>query len=309
MTTLPGLILKSQSGFFTVRTAQGDYVCRLRGRLKQRQARTDLAAVGDRVQIEALPDGTGTITEVAPRQRALSRRAPGERGRRGRQAQVETEQVIVANPDQAVVVFACAQPEPRLRMLDRFLVLAEASSIPAVICANKVDLATPARAHELFGLYARIGYRVLYTSAATGLGLHELRATLAGKLSVLAGPSGVGKTSLLNALQPGLGRLAREVSRATSKGRHTTVHAELLPLEAGGYVADTPGLRSLLLWDIEPEEIDGYFADIKPFVARCEFSDCTHSHEPGCAVREAVEAGLIAASRYDSYRRMRAGHQ
>ena len=308
---LPGLLIKSQSGFFTVRTEAGDFVCRLRGRLKQRRAdaemRTDLAAVGDRVSISVLPDGTGMIEEVAPRVRVLSRRAPGGRGRTGRRDEAGTEQIIVANPDQAVIVFAAAQPDPHLRMLDRFLVTTESSQLPAVIVANKVDVAGLEAAQGLFGLYEGLGYPVLYTSAVTGAGVEALRAATNGKLSVLTGPSGVGKSSLLNALQPGLGLQAKAISQATFKGRHTTVYSELLPLEGGGWIADTPGIRSLGLWDLEPEELDGYFVEIKPLVDQCLYNDCTHTHEPGCAVRAAVAEGRVAQSRYESYVKMRAG--
>jgi ribosome biogenesis GTPase len=308
LTTLHGLITKAQSGFFWVRTEQGEYVCRLRGRLKQRRQSSALAVVGDRVTISVQPEGDGMIEVVAPRERALSRRAPGGGGRGGARAeQAEAEHVIVANPDQVVFVFGCAQPAPRLRMLDRFLVAAEANQLPALICANKADLVTTGEAEALFGLYARLGYPVVYTSAVTGVGLEALRGRLRGKVSVLSGPSGVGKSSLLNALQPGLGLRARAVSAATTKGRHTTVHVELLPLEDGGYVADTPGIRALGLWDVEPEELDGYFVEISPLVAACEFNDCTHTHEPGCAVRAAVERGEVARTRYDSYVKLRAG--
>ena len=294
-----------------MRTEAGDFVCRLRGRLKQRRAdaemRTDLAAVGDRVSISVLPDGTGMIEEVAPRVRVLSRRAPGGRGRTGRRDEAGTEQIIVANPDQAVIVFAAAQPDPHLRMLDRFLVTTESSQLPAVIVANKVDVAGLEAAQALFGLYEGLGYPVLYTSAVTGAGVEALRAATNGKLSVLTGPSGVGKSSLLNALQPGLGLQAKAISQATFKGRHTTVYSELLPLEGGGWIADTPGIRSLGLWDLEPEELDGYFVEIKPLVDQCLYNDCTHTHEPGCAVRAAVAEGRVAQSRYESYVKMRAG--
>ncbi len=304
---LPGLITKSQSGFFRVHTGGGDFTCRLRGKLKQRRQATDLAAIGDRVEVSLQPDGTGMIETVAPRTRVLSRRAPGRGGRGSTRAEDSTEQVMVANPDQVVLVFACAQPAPHLRMLDRFLVVAEVNALPALICANKLDLATPEAARGLFDLYRRLGYPVRYTSARSGEGVPALHEALRGKLSVLAGPSGVGKSSLLNALQPGLGLQARAVSEATFKGRHTTVYSELLPLEGGGYVADTPGIRSLGLWDVEPEELDAYFVDIKPYVGQCEFGDCTHLSEPGCAVRRAVEAGEVAPSRYDSYQRLRQG--
>ena len=308
MTRLTGVILKAQSGFYTVRTGSGDYVCRLRGKLKRRRQATDLAAIGDRVEISARPDGDGAIEEVLTRHRVLSRRAPAGRGRGGRRtAEREAEQVIVANPDRVVFVFACAEPAPRMRMLDRFLVIAEAARLPALVCANKIDLVTYSEAQALFGLYPPLGYRVVYTSAVTGAGVDELRELLRGQLSVFAGPSGAGKSSLLNRLQPGLGLKARAVSEATSKGRHTTVHSELWPLDGGGFIADTPGLRALALWDVEPAELDGYFVDIRPYVAQCEFSDCTHLHEPACAVRAAVASGAISASRYDSYCRLRMG--
>jgi ribosome biogenesis GTPase len=164
-------------------------------------------------------------------------------------------------------------------------------------------------AGDLFGHYEPLGYPIIYTSALTGRGVDELRTCLAGKLSVLAGPSGVGKSSLMNAVEPGLGLAVSEVSEGTSKGRHTTVVRELFPLEVGGYVADTPGLRALALWDIEPEEIDGYFPELRSLVDECQFSDCTHVHEPGCAVRKAVEAGRIHPARYQSYLRMRFGEE
>jgi ribosome biogenesis GTPase len=306
-----GLITKSQSGFFWVRIGDGQVItCQLRGRLKQKRQSSALAVVGDRVEIELQPDGTGMIESVAPRERVLSRRSAGGGGRRGQRAdEAGSEQIIVANPDQVVFVFACAQPAPHLRMLDRFLVVAEVNALPAMICANKADLVTPAEAEGLFGVYARLGYPVVYTSARTGQGLDDLRHRLQGKLSVLSGPSGVGKSSLLNALEPGLGIQARAVSAATTKGRHTTVHVELLPLAVGGYLADTPGIRSLGLWDVEPEELDGYFVEIKPLVSECDYNDCTHTHEPGCAVRAAVERGEVARSRYESYVKLRAGDE
>jgi ribosome biogenesis GTPase len=215
------------------------------------------------------------------------------------------EQVIVANPDQAVFVFSCADPPPNFRVLDRFLVVAERQAIPALICANKMDLVEAQSAREAFAVYQAIGYPVLFTSAKRGRGIGALRKALTGKLNVLSGPSGTGKTSLLNALQPGLGLRTRAVRAKTRKGHHTTVVPELLPLEGGGFVADTPGLRSVGLWDIEPEELDAYFPEIRPLVEGCAFSDCTHLHEPGCAVIAAVERGAIDPERYDSYCRMR----
>jgi ribosome biogenesis GTPase len=312
---LDGLIIKAQSGFFTVHTGGGsDFVCRVRGRLKQERRDTDLVAVGDRVRISLTGDGIGMIEEVAERERSLARLAPIAKGRGSRRWNrsgylSEREQVIVANPDQAVFVIACAEPSPHLRMLDRLLVGAEVQDIPAVVCANKTDLVDRQEAEALFGIYAEIGYPVLYTSAKSGSGVDELHATLSGKISALMGPSGVGKTSLLNAVQPGLGLRVREVSQATTKGRHTTVVPQLVPLDAGGWVADTPGVRALALFDLDPEELDAYFPDIAPLVTDCRFSDCTHTVEPSCAVIQAVTDEKVSEHRYESYVRLRQEHQ
>lgn len=309
MTTASGLVIRAQSGFFTVRTAtHGDVVCQVRGRLKQNRQWGDLVAIGDHVTLSVQADGTGMIESVAERVRVLQRQAPSGRGRGGRAGQDEGRaQVIIANPDQVVFVFACAQPAPNRRALDRYLVMAEQAGVPALICANKADLVSPVEASELFGLYPPLGYPVIYTSATTGAGLAELRAHLQGKISGLAGPSGVGKSSLLNALQPGLRLRAQAVSGYTAKGRHTTVHPELIPLEAGGYLADTPGMRALALWDVELTELEGFFVEFRPWVADCEFNDCAHLNEPGCAIRRAVQAGHIHPSRYESYCRLRRG--
>jgi|YNPNPStandDraft_1061719.scaffolds.fasta_scaffold08151_2 ribosome biogenesis GTPase len=311
---ISGLVIKAQSGFFTVHTESGDFVCQVRGRLKQERLDTDLIAVGDRVRIRPVGKGAGVIEEILPRERVLARLAPLPGGRGARRWDrdgylSEREQVIVANPDQAVFVLACAQPSPNLRMLDRLLVGAEYQHIPAIVCANKVDLVGRHQAQALFGVYEKIGYRVVYTSAVTGDGVSSLRDALQGKISALMGPSGVGKTSLLNAMQPGLGLRVRQVSRATGKGRHTTVVPQLVPLNVGGWVADTPGIRALALFDLDPEEVDAYFPDIAPLVRHCHFSDCTHTVEPGCAVKAAVETGRVSQHRYESYVRLREEHQ
>lgn len=301
-----GLVIKSISGFFTVQTAEGLFVCQIPGRLKQTRKQTDLVTVGDRVTISTHPDGSGLIEAVAERARVLSRSRPGGGTRT---LGGEREQVLVANPDQVIFVFAIRQPTPSLRKLDRFLVVAEMNHLPAIICVNKIDLVEPDEGPRIFGLYERIGYQVLYTSASRGDGIDALRAALAGKLSVLAGSSGVGKSSLLNAVQPGLGLKVRAVSQATEKGMHTTRYAELLPLAGGGYVADTPGIRSLALFDLEPEELDGYFREIAPLVTHCQFSDCTHVHEPNCAVKAALADGRVSPERYESYLRLREEHE
>ncbi|GAB4495666.1 MAG: ribosome small subunit-dependent GTPase A [Anaerolineales bacterium] len=300
---LDGLVVRAQSGFFTVALHDGRLlVCHLRGRLKKGRREGDLAAIGDAVQVSALTEETGMIESVAPRQRALIRLDPTPRG--------VYQQVIVANPDQAVFVFACANPAPRLGMLDRFLVIAERQGIPVLIVANKADLLGAEGAEAIFGVYPPLGYPVIYTSVVTNLGMEQLRTQLTGKLSVLAGPSGVGKSSLLNTLQTDLGLQVRSVSLATQKGRHTTVVRQLFPLEGGGYVADTPGLKALALWDVMPEELDGYFPELRERVHLCLYNDCTHlPHEEGCAVRAAVQAGEIAPSRYRSYVNLRTGDE
>ena len=192
-------------------------------------------------------------------------------------------------------------------MLDRFLVIAEKQQVPAVIVANKIDLVE--RPNEIFGIYEPLGYPVLYTSTTNNEGVDELKSRLMGKISAMAGPSGAGKSSLLNAIQPGLGLAVNEISTALDRGKHTTVVRQLFALEGGGYLADTPGWKSLALWDTEPEEIDAYFPELAPLVANCQFSDCSHQHEPGCAVIEALKAGRINPERYDSYLRLRAGQE
>ena len=296
---IPGLIIKAQSGFFTVQTSQGPIVAQLRGRLKKERLKTDVVALGDRVLLRLQPDETPLIQEIEERTRVLSRKSPGR----------NVEQILVANPDQAVIIFACAEPDPNFRLLDRFLVMTEREEIPSIICANKIDLVKPSSAYAEFGEYKDLGYSVHYTSAISGKGVAKLRKELKDKISVFAGPSGVGKTSLLSAIQPDFVHRTKEVSDVTGKGVHTTVVPVLVAIEGGGYVADTPGLRALGLWDIEPEELDAYFREIRDRVADCEFSDCTHIHEPGCAVIEAVEQGKISPERYDSYRRMRLGEE
>ena len=298
---LNGLVVKSQSGFFEVEIAGSSLVtCELRGRLKQGARTGDLIAVGDRVRISFLSESTGMIEEVLPRERAIVRMDPRPRG--------DYRQILLANPDQAVFVFSCANPSPHMRMLDRFLVIAEQQKIPIVIVANKVDLIGQEKAEKLFGHYVKVGYPVLYTSAEKKIGIEDLHYILKGKLSALAGPSGVGKSSLLNAMQPGLGIAVNEISEALDRGKHTTTHRELHPLtDGGGYVADTPGWKSLALWDTQPEELDGYFPEIAPLVTLCRFSDCTHTHEPGCAVLDALNSGNLHQERFESFLRMRDG--
>ena len=303
MTTTRGMVLRARSGFYTVATDDGDRVeARLRGRVKRDRQASDLAVIGDRVELVRLPDGTGAIEGVETRESRFSRRQPGPRG-------AWREDVMVANPDLVVAVFSCERPPPNPRLIDRFLVVAEYNEVSAIVVANKVDLVTPAAARDVFGAYERIGYQVIYTSARANIGIEAFRMRLAGRLSIVTGPSGVGKSTLLNALQPGLQLTTGEVSDVLHKGKHTTTHAELHPLEGpgGGFVADTPGIRELGLWQIPPQELAWCFPELRAHLSGCAFNDCTHLHEPRCAVRTAVERGEVSAERYDSYRRMLTG--
>jgi ribosome biogenesis GTPase len=292
-----GLVIRSQSGFFTVETNTGEYICKLRGRLLKGRRRGDVVAVGDRVQFTPVEHNTGMIEKIEPRKSMFSRLSPEPQG--------EYEQILIANPDEIVLVFSCDKPAPRFGMLDRFLVIAEKNGVPAAIIANKTDLVDIEQRENMFNRYSSLGYPVIFTSVKTEHGIETFKDQLQGKISLLTGPSGVGKSSLLNAIQPDFGLQVRQVSQTTSKGRHTTVVRELFPLEEGGYVADTPGLKALALFDIEPEELDAYFPEIKSRVAQCAFSNCTHVHEPKCAVREAVMSGDIHLDRYQSYVRIR----
>lgn len=301
-----GYVVKALSGFYTIETADGLVVCQLPGRLKRERQATDLVTVGDRVTFSLNSDGTGTIESIQERHSVLSR---ARTAAGARQLTSDREQVLVANLDQIIIVEAMANPAPSLRKLDRFLVVAEINDLPAIICVNKIDLSGLETAQNLFAVYEKIGYPVLYTSPKTGVGIGSLREQLKNKISVLTGSSGVGKSSLLNAIQPGLGLKVSAVSEATGKGMHTTRYAEMFPLPDGGYVADTPGIRGLALFDVEPTELDGYFREIAALVAQCQFSDCTHRHEPGCAVVAAAKKGDISPDRYDSYLRLREEHE
>jgi ribosome biogenesis GTPase len=256
--------------------------------------------IGDRVVLEqAESGGSAAIGEILPRRSRLARRAPG--GGQG-------ERIVAANVDQVVVVFAAANPEPHPRMLDRFLVIAEANELAARIVINKVELVGgAAAARERWLDYERAGYTIHYTSVKQRQGLEELHAALAGVVSVLTGPSGVGKSSLLNAMFAGLDLRVGEISESVNKGRHTTVGGYLHPLpgDEGGYVADTPGLREVGMWALSPTELDQCFPELRPFLDQCRFADCRHEVEPGCAVRAAVESGEVSRRRYESFLKLR----
>jgi ribosome biogenesis GTPase / thiamine phosphate phosphatase len=297
---LTGTVLRARSGFYTVLTDDRAVVeCRLRGRVKQERGDSDLVVIGDRVSIAMVGSGEAMIESVEPRRSRFSRRQPGPRG-------AWKEDMIVANLDQVLVVFACAEPMPNMRMIDRFLVVAEHNEIPALVVANKVDLVGLAAANLTFGGYESIGYPVHYLSAREGIGIETLADQLAGRTSVVTGPSGVGKSTLLNAIQPGLRLETGTVSGTVHKGRHTTTSAQLHRLTGpgGGFVADTPGLRELGLWQIPDADLAWCFPEMRPYLGGCGFNDCRHLSEPRCAVLAAVIAGTVSAARHDSYRRL-----
>lgn len=304
---LEGRVIKAISGFYTVEIeGREPIVAQIAGRLKQEWLNSSIVAAGDWVTLSLNADGSGTIDAVAPRNSVLSRSRPAAANRK---LSSDQEQVLVANLDEVIFVFSVKNPTSSLRKLDRFLVVAEMNHLPAIICLNKIDLDKKGKVRQQFQMYEAIGYPVIHSSVVTGEGVDTLRELLHNKISVLAGSSGVGKSSLLNAIQPQLGVKVSAVSRATGKGLHTTRYAELFPLDDGGYVADTPGIRGLALFDLEPTEVDAYFREIAPLVAQCQFSDCSHRHEPGCAVKTAVSAGKIHPARYDSYLRLREEHE
>ena len=265
-------------------------------RTMARDARNAVVA-GDRVQVRLTDGGNGFVARVDPRRASLSR---GHDGR---------EHVIAANVDLAVIVVSTVDPPLKLGVVDRFIVSAERGGIRPVICINKIDLADPVALQPIAGVYARVGYDVVLTSAARGLGLARLRQLLRGRQTVFAGQSGVGKSSLLNALQPDLARPTGDVSGDSGKGRHTTRVAELISIGDDAWVIDTPGIRQLELWDVMPEEVEGYFREFRPFVPRCRFPDCTHTHEADCGVLRGVEEGHISRLRYDSYVRIVTGDE
>jgi ribosome biogenesis GTPase len=274
-----------------VQDAEGRiYRCATRGLLKNLSTdQRHVVAVGDLVVFRPVGKEEGVIERIEPRHGVLSR---GSKGRR---------QVIVANIDLLLIVTSAAEPTIKPNLIDRFLVAAEQMRIEPVICINKVDLVDPADLQPLAGVYGRMGYQVLLLSASQGSGVSRLAGLMAGRQSVVAGQSGVGKSSLLNAIDPALNLKVRSVSAETEKGRHTTTTARLLPLSVGGHVVDTPGIRQFQLWDVIPEEVANYFRDLRPYVGLCRFPDCTHTHEFDCRVKDAVGFGQLDVRRYESY--------
>jgi ribosome biogenesis GTPase len=288
---IPGRVLRVFGLFSDVERDDGTILrCTVR-RILKTMSLDERSAVttGDRVKVRWDGKGEGVIEHVEPRRGILTR------------ASRNREHVLVANVDQLVVVVSLVEPELKVHLIDRYLASAEKGELKPILVLNKVDLTDPALCQPLVGAYSQLGIPTVLTSVPTGMGIDRLRGLLRNQTSVFSGQSGVGKSSLLNAIEPGLGRLVREVSDVTNKGQHTTTTAELIRLSFGGWVVDTPGVRQFQLWDTRPEEVEGYFREFRPFVTLCGFPDCTHTHETKCGVKAAVEKRLISDRRYYSY--------
>jgi ribosome biogenesis GTPase len=318
---LSGTVVRAISGIYDVQPddpAYGElFRCTMRDRMRKdlvyteskgrprrvkevrRLSVVEPVVAGDRVHF--VPSATsgpavpgGVIEERLPRTRELSRQAVTT-------GTVPVGQTIVANLDQVILVFAAADPEPRPGLIDRFLVSCESAALPVLLCINKCDLGIDEWLAEELAIYEAAGYHVLRVSAETGEGLDALHALVRNKTSAFVGPSGVGKSTLLNALQPGLGLRVGDISAATGKGTHTTRYAQLIPLAGGGFLADTPGLRQLGLWEIEKDDLDRLFPEFRPFLGQCKFGNCAHVDDEGCAIHAAVERGDVDSRRYNSY--------
>ena len=231
----------------------------------------------------------GMIERVEPRHGVLTR------------ASRRREHVLVANVDQLVIVMSLVEPDLKPHLIDRYLAAAVQGELKPILCLNKIDLADPVELQPLVGAYAQLGVPTILTSARTGAGIDRLRERLRGRATVFSGQSGVGKSSLLNAVQPELALAVKSVSEVNQKGRHTTTYAQLIKLNFGGWVVDTPGIRQFQIWDAIPGEVEGFFGEFRPFVALCQFPDCTHTHEQGCAVKDAVARRMVSDRRYHSY--------
>ena len=292
-----GLVVKNTGSWYTVKTDDGRLVnSKVKGNFRLRGIRsTNPVAVGDRVEIVENAEGTAFITEIQDRTNYIIRKSPNLS---------KQSQIIAANVDQALLVVTVNYPQTSTTFIDRFLASAEAYRVPVVLLFNKADLLTADERHYqdmMMELYRTVGYDCRAISAETGAGVAELEGLLAGKVSVLSGNSGVGKSTLINRILPGANLRTAEISDAHNQGTHTTTFSEMLLLPSGGYLIDTPGIKGFGTFDIEPAELTGYFKDIFRFAKDCRFSNCTHTHEPGCAVLRAVEEHYIARSRYQSY--------
>ena len=293
-TCLRGRVLSVHGLSSVVRDDEGQlYRCATRRLLKTLSTdQRHVVVAGDRVlfrRVSSTDLNEGIIERVEPRRGSLCRTS------RGRQ------HVIVTNVDQVMIVVSAAEPRLKPNLIDRLLVTAEKSGVRPIVCINKIDLVEPASLEPLVGVYSQMGYQVLLLSARTGFGIPRLARMFRDRESVAVGQSGVGKSSLLNAVDDSLQLRIEPVSADSEKGRHTTAAAQLLPLAFGGYVVDTPGIRQFQLWDVIPEEVVGLYRDLRPYVSRCRFPDCTHTHEADCAVKDAVADGRLDERRYESY--------
>lgn len=341
---LTGIVLNGAHGIYDVHTDNGIFRCTLRGKLKKAFARVQAQnaqkaasgrkmsvyeirraererakqnkpapepenaiqsrlSAGDYVKFRKLDEHTGLIEEILPRQSELSRLDAGSTEKKA------IPQTLLANLDQVFIVLAVAQPEPHFAFLDRYLVICEAVNLRAVVCLNKADLSHSPHVEEAAALYAKLGYSIIWTSAYTGQGIGELRSLLQEHTSIFTGPSGVGKSSLVNALEPDMALRTGMISDATGKGRHTTTGSQLYPLSTGGWLADSAGIRALAAWDVASEELPRCFVEFRPYLGECVFGDCNHVDEEGCAIIQAVEDGVIDEHRYRSYVRIYNGEE
>lgn len=282
MDIMEGKIIQGIAGFYYVHGEDGEiYECRAKGIFRKDNMKP---LVGDNVEITVLDSEKkeGSLVNILPRKNSLIRPA-------------------VANVDQAFVIFAMDNPKPNFMLLDRFLIMMEQAGVPAVICFNKKDLAEESEVRSLYDTYQSCGYRVILSSALMGQGVEEIRGILKGKTTVVAGPSGVGKSSLTNLLQKEVQMETGEISRKLKRGKHTTRHSQVIPVGEHTYLMDTPGFSSLYLTDMEEQELKDYFPEFRKYEEQCRFQGCRHIHEPGCRVKEALEAGEISALRYEDY--------